>query len=54
MYSVDVDKEPEVASKFDIRSVPSLLIFHNGEVVERLRTADESTIRERLLSYVSE
>jgi thioredoxin 1 len=30
---VDVDESPQVAMKFGIRSVPSLLIFHQGRVV---------------------
>ena len=33
---VDVDKAPEVAGKYGIRSIPSLLIFKGGEVVETI------------------
>lgn len=33
---VDVDNNQEVASKFGIRSIPSLLIFKNGEVVDQI------------------
>lgn len=33
---VDVDSNQEVASKFGIRSIPSLLIFKNGEVVDQI------------------
>jgi len=33
---VDVDSNQAVASKYGIRSIPSLLIFKGGEVVEQI------------------
>ena len=33
---VDLDKAPELAGKYGIRSIPSLLIFKGGEVVETI------------------
>lgn len=33
---VDVDQNPQTASRFSIRSIPSLLIFKNGSVVEQI------------------
>ncbi len=33
---VDVDSNPEVSVKYGIRSIPSLLIFKNGEVVDQI------------------
>ena len=32
---VDVDNNPVVSAKFGIRSIPTLLIFKNGEVVDK-------------------
>lgn len=32
---VDVDSNPEVSAKFGIRSIPTLLVFKNGEIVDR-------------------
>ncbi len=32
---VDVDSNPEVSAKFGIRSIPTLLIFKNKEVVDK-------------------
>jgi len=32
---VDVDANPGVASKFGIRSIPTLLFFKNGEIVDK-------------------
>lgn len=30
---VNVDEEPELASKFDVMSIPTLLVFEDGELV---------------------
>ena len=32
---VDVDESAELANKFGVRSIPTLLLIKNGEVVER-------------------
>ena len=31
---VDVDSNPEVSMKYGVRSIPTVLIFKNGEIVE--------------------
>lgn len=33
---VDVDANPRVSAKYGIRSIPTLLIFKNGNVVEQM------------------
>ncbi|MEL7832501.1 thioredoxin [Fodinibius sp. Rm-B-1B1-1] len=33
---VDVDSNPEISTKYGIRSIPSLLIFKDGEVVDQI------------------
>lgn len=33
---LDVDNNPQVAVKYGIRSIPTLLIFNNGEVSDQL------------------
>jgi thioredoxin 1 len=32
---VDVDVNPEVSAKYGIRSIPTLLVFKNGEIVDK-------------------
>ena len=41
---IDVDNEPELAIRFKIMSIPTLLVFKNGEVVDKaigLRSKDQ-------------
>ncbi|AXX93510.1 thioredoxin [Malaciobacter molluscorum LMG 25693] len=35
VYKVDVDKEPELAQKFGIRTIPTLIYFKDGKVVKQ-------------------
>jgi thioredoxin 1 len=32
---VDVDEHPEIAGRYGIQSIPTVLLFRNGELVER-------------------
>ena len=32
---LDVDQNPEVAGRYDVRSIPTLLVFRGGQVVEQ-------------------
>lgn len=41
---VDVDTNPEVSAKFGIRSIPTLLVFKNGEIVDKQIGAVPKTI----------
>jgi thioredoxin 1 len=35
VMKIDVDQNPEIADRYDIRSVPTLMIFKNGESIYR-------------------
>ncbi|WP_143962314.1 thioredoxin [Litoribacter populi] len=41
---VDVDSNPAVAQKFGIRSIPTLLFFKNGEIVDKQVGAVPKTV----------
>jgi len=50
---MDVDSNPGVATKFGIRSIPTLMIFKNGEVVDQIIGAvPKSMIEEKLAKHV--
>lgn len=51
---VDVDNNPNVSAKFGIRSIPTLLFFKNGEVVDKqIGAAPKSTLSEKLESQMA-
>lgn len=35
VMSVDVDEEPELAEMFGIQSIPTLIVFKNGEIYKQ-------------------
>jgi thioredoxin 1 len=46
---VDVDKSRALAARYNIRSIPALMIFKNGRVVKRFSgVTSESTLRKAL------
>lgn len=46
---VDVDSNPEVSAKFGIRSIPTLLVFKGGEVVDKqIGAVPKTTLSEKL------
>ena len=50
---MDVDSNPGVATNFGIRSIPTLMIFKNGEVVDQIIGAvPKSMIEEKLQKHV--
>jgi thioredoxin 1 len=51
---LDVDSNPEVATKFGIRSIPTILFIKNGEIVDKLvGAASKSTLDEKIKALLS-
>ena len=46
---VDVDQNKELASKYNIFSIPTLAIFHNGQIITQ---AAGATSKESLRNYI--
>ena len=36
VYKLDIDANPDVPSQFQVRSIPTVLVFKDGQVVDRL------------------
>lgn len=50
---VDVDNNQDVSVKYGIRNIPTVLIFKNGEVVDKIvGVAPKETIAEKLSAYI--
>jgi thioredoxin len=50
---VNVDENPKLCSQFNIRSIPTLFIFKNGQVVDGLvGAASKTVIAEKLGKYL--
>lgn len=35
VVKIDVDKNPEISNRFQVRSVPTLMLFRNGDLIWR-------------------
>ena len=36
VFKLDVDADPDIESRYGVRSIPTLIFFKNGEVVDQL------------------
>ena len=50
IVKIDVDKNQQAASKYQIRSVPTLIIFKNGEIRWRQSAVFSANDLERLIN----
>ncbi|MBL7726712.1 MAG: thioredoxin [Dinghuibacter sp.] len=53
VLKIDVDRNQQVSARFDVRAVPTLIIFKNGKPVWRHSgTIDKNALKQQLLSFV--
>jgi thioredoxin 1 len=53
VYKVDVDQEQSLAMQYGIMSIPTLLLFKNGQVVEQIVGAlPKSAIEQRIAKHL--
>tara|TARA_R110002049_G_scaffold85790_8_gene218173 strand:+ start:2007 stop:2327 length:321 start_codon:yes stop_codon:yes gene_type:complete len=52
IQKINVDKQPELAQKFGVRSIPALFFIKDGKVVEQLMgNQPKSILQERITRY---
>ena len=51
---VNVDEEPEIASRCDIQSIPTIIIFKDGKVVDRVVGAVPKKVLSQRLAAVTQ
>ena len=53
VLKIDVDRNPAVASKYQIQAVPTLVIFKNGQIVWRQSGGmDKASLKNVLMGFV--
>ena len=53
VLKVNVDEEPDIAGRYGIQSIPTLMIFKGGQVVDQIVGAvPRTTLAEKLQSHV--
>lgn len=52
-YQIDRDEFPELAEKYEVMGIPSLLIFQNGEKLAHLHSANAKT-PEQVTAFLDE
>ncbi|WP_338787821.1 thioredoxin family protein [Metabacillus sp. FJAT-53654] len=53
MYEIDKDEFPEIAEKYDVMGIPSLLVFKDGEKQAHLHSANAKT-PEQVVEFLSD
>ena len=55
VVSVNTDENPNTASSYGIRSIPTLLIFNNGNIVDTIIGAiPKTTVTNRIQKYLKD
>ncbi len=53
IVKVDVDQNPEIANKYSVQSIPTLILFQNGEQKEKtVGLTAKPTLSEILIKYL--
>ncbi len=53
IIKVDVDQNPEIANKYSVQSIPTIILFQNGEEKEKtVGLTAKATLSEMLIKYL--
>lgn len=51
---IDVDNNPKLSARFGVRSIPTLLVFKNGEVVyKQIGAVPKGVLEDKIESYTT-
>ena len=54
MLQLDVDQNQDVAIKYGVMSIPTMLFFKGGEIVDQVIGASESKIEEAVQKLIAD
>lgn len=49
---IDIDDNEDIATKFDIKSIPSFLFFKNGKIIDILKGADKISLEKKINNLI--
>lgn len=50
---IDIDDNPELSQRYEIRSIPTLIFFKDGKIVDKvIGGMDEDTLKEKIESLL--
>ena len=53
IIKVDVDQNPEIANRYGVQSIPTIILFQNGEQKEKtVGLTAKATLSEMLIKYL--
>ncbi len=53
IIKIDVDQNPELASKFNVQSIPTLILFKGGQIKEKtVGLSAKATLSEMLIKHI--
>lgn len=50
LHKIDIDEQPDIAREYHVLSVPTLMLFKNGNEVWRMRGFDTASLLTRTLT----
>jgi thioredoxin 1 len=53
-YHIDVDESPQASSEFGIRGVPTMIVFHDGQEIDRMVGFRDRNALQRQLENLAE
>jgi len=52
IFKVDIEKDPEIASKYSVLSVPTLIFFKNGKPVDQAGFLEEDQLSKKIEEFI--